>query len=363
MPLVRHHALPVFDELEAQGKNILPLDRATQQDIRELHIGLLNMMPDAALEPTERQFLNLVGSSNQIAQLYVYPFTIEGLDRGEKASTHIDTHYTAFEEIRAHGLDALIVTGANVTRPDLSAEPFWEPLLEVINWASQSVTSILCSCLASHVLLEHIYGLRRTPLSRKRWGVYRHRVARIDHPLLADVNTLFDVPHSRWNDIPRVSMEAAGVVPLITTADGDVHLAVSADGLRYVFLQGHPEYDINSLLKEYKREVRRFAMGEIDEHPPLPERYFTFDALDLVERHRAQVVDARRQGQTPPEFPDDALEPLLDNTWGDSAKTLFNNWLGLVYRLTHLDRKKPFADGIDPNDPLQRGKKWSLDHP
>ena len=149
------------------------------------------------------------------------------------------------------------------------------------------------------------------------------------------------------------------MVPLITSTDGDVHLAVSPDGLRYVFLQGHPEYDFNSLLKEYKREVRRYSLGEIEEHPPVPERYFSPDALDIVEIHRARVVEARRLGQPPPDFPDHALEPLIDNTWGDTAKAVFNNWLGLVYRLTHVDRKKPFVDGIDAADPLQLGPNWS----
>jgi homoserine O-succinyltransferase len=44
---------------------------------------------------------------------------------------------------------------------------------------------------------------------------------------------------------------------------------------------------------------------------------------------------------------------LLDNTWGDTAKAVVNNWLGLVYQVTNLDRTKQFMQGIDPDDPLQ----------
>ena len=68
MPLVAHTSLPSFEDLRASGEDILTLDSALHQDIRELHIGFLNMMPDAALRATERQFLRLVGNSNKIAQ-------------------------------------------------------------------------------------------------------------------------------------------------------------------------------------------------------------------------------------------------------------------------------------------------------
>ena len=46
MPLVAHTPLPTFDHLRQQGQEILTLEHAIHQDIRELHIGLLNMMPD-----------------------------------------------------------------------------------------------------------------------------------------------------------------------------------------------------------------------------------------------------------------------------------------------------------------------------
>ena len=76
MPLVAHNKLPTFSRLVTQGHTVLSQKRALSQDIRELHIGLLNMMPDAALAATENQFIRLVGNCNQIAQFYVYPFSL-----------------------------------------------------------------------------------------------------------------------------------------------------------------------------------------------------------------------------------------------------------------------------------------------
>jgi len=203
MPIVAHSDLPTFERLKQEGEAILDPHRALQQDIRELHIGLLNMMPDAALAATERQFFRLVGESNQIAQFYVHPFTVPQLPRSDEGRAYTERYYESFDRIRSDGLDALIITGANVTQPDLAAEPFWEPLIEVIDWAKENVTSTLCSCLATHAVMQFMHGKKRHRLSQKRWGVFRHRVVNRIHPLVNDVNTLFDVPHSRFNEISR----------------------------------------------------------------------------------------------------------------------------------------------------------------
>ncbi len=352
MPLVAHTPLPTFERLRAEGQKILTPEYARHQDIRELHIGLLNMMPDKALEATERQFFRLLGACNQIVQFYVHPFTIDGLPRGPEARAHIERYYEPFDKIKSEGLDALIVSGANVTHPDLPLEPFWEPLTEVFDWAKRNVTSILCSCLATHALVQYCYGIRRTRLPAKRWGVYSHRVVEPRHPLVADINTRFDVPHSRFNELFRDDLERVGVRVLVESEAAGVHLATSPDGFRVVFFQGHPEYDTISLLKEYKREVMRYWARERYDYPPVPENYFNTEARRIVAEYRLAVESARRQGVEPPEFPEASLAPMLDNTWRDTAKAVFNNWLGLVYQITDQDRRVPFMAGIDPHNPL-----------
>ncbi len=351
MPLVAHSDLPAFAELQNSGHEMLSLDRAIHQDIRELHIGFLNMMPDAALRATERQFIRLVGGCNRIAQFFVYPFSLSAIPRSEDTRTYIERYYSRFDDLRDAGLDALIVTGANVANPDLQQEAFWEPLIEVVNWAQDNVTSTLCSCLATHALLKHFHGIDREPLPAKRWGVYSHRT-NTRHPLLREINTRFDAPHSRYNDISRERLEVAGLTVLAESAEGGVHMAVSPDQFRVIYFQGHPEYDVNSLLKEYKREVMRFLGGELDAEPPFPEHYFPPQAADIA---RAYIDRAKRNlqhGRRLPEFDEQFFEPYLDNTWGDTAKAIVNNWLGLVYQTTNLDRKKQFMEGVDPADPL-----------
>ena len=100
MPLVSNTALPTFEKLRDLGQEVLSLDEALRQDIRELHVGLLNMMPDAALRITEQQFMRLVGGCNKIAQFYVHPFSFPQIPRDENARQHIDNYYTTFEEVK-----------------------------------------------------------------------------------------------------------------------------------------------------------------------------------------------------------------------------------------------------------------------
>jgi homoserine O-succinyltransferase len=352
MPIVAHSALPTFDALRERGQEVLTLDRAIHQDIRELHIGLLNMMPDAALRVTERQFMRLIGNCNQIAQFFVYPFSVPGLGRSDEARAYIQQYYTTFDALRRDGLDALIITGANVTNPSLVDEPLWEPLKDVMSWAAESVTSVLCSCLATHALLKHFHGVDRVRLPRKRWGVYSHRIDNPDHPLLRDINTRFDVPHSRFNAITAEHFRETGLTVLAESPEGGVHLAVSADQFRVIYFQGHPEYDTNSLLKEYLREVKRYLAGELDEPPPYPEHYFSPEVAEIADRYIAEASSAVAAGREPSPFPEEEVLPYLDNTWGDTGKAFFNNWLGLVYRLTHVDRHELFMAGVDPQNPL-----------
>ncbi len=360
MPLVAHSELPSFSRLRQSGLEVLDAGRATKQDVRELHIGLLNMMPDAALQATERQFMRLIGSCNRIAQFYVHPFTIEGVDREGDAREHVDRYYENFRELQRDGLDALIITGANVTEADITRERFWAPMTEVMDWARENVTSTLCSCLASHGAFMHYHGILRTHLLEKQWGVYSHRVVNSQHPIVSNVNTRFDACHSRFNDVPREQMEESGLRVLVFGDEPGVLLAVSTDGLRFVYFQGHPEYDIFSLMKEYKREISRYLRRDREDYPPFPDHYFSDAAQSLLDIYKRDLIAADKHGKAIPEFPEEEIIALLDNTWTDTGKALYNNWLGLVYQLTNRDRRLPFMQGVNPDDPLGFADKPTL---
>lgn len=355
MPLVEHSSLPSFAALRAAGETVLTRDQARHQDIRELHVGLCNAMPDAALRATEQQFLRLVGGANQIVQVIVHPFSLPGIERGPAARAYVERHYETLADVQRDGLDALVLTGANVAQPNLADEPFWEPLGDLVDWASEHVTSTLCSCLATHALVQRLHGVERRRMLNKQWGVFQHRVVDESHPLVHRTNTRFDAPHSRWNTVMPQRLRAAGIRVLAETVDGGFHLGTSPDGLRLVYFQGHPEYDTVSLLKEYARELRRYLAGDLHGSPPHPEGYLSPGATRLVNAYLEQAIAARDAGRDPPAFPEDEVLRRLDNTWADTARAIFANWLGLVYRFTDLTRGRPFMDHVDPDDPLGLG--------
>jgi len=352
MPLVQTNNLPTYERLRQEGHQVLTTERAEQQDIRDLHVGLLNMMPDAALAATERQFFRLVGSSNPISQFHMHTFTLDSIPRGEVAAEHIERYYEPFSAIKEQGLDALIISGANVVEADLSQEIFWESLMEVASWAHENVTSTLCSCLASHALFLGQHGIHRQPLNSKCWGVFEHEMTIRDHPLVSSMNTHIVVPHSRFNDVSAEQLKDKGIHVLAQGAEPGVQLAVSPDGFRTVYFQGHPEYDRISLMKEYKRDISLFINGGLDAYPPMPMHYFNDFAIALLCEFRDSVLDAMRRGHEVPAFPEAHLLPHLRNTWHDSGEAVVGNWLGLMYQITNADRRLPFMDGVDPEDPL-----------
>lgn len=343
MPLVAHRPLESLQRIREEGHEVLDIERARHQDIRELHIGLLNMMPDGALQATERQFLRLISSSNRIAQFYVHLFTIDGVPRSADMQRYIRANYENFADIAREGLDGLIITGTNPIHSDLNDEPYLPAMSEVLSWADNNVASVLYSCLASHVAFKHFYGIDRRPLAEKLFGVYEHRVQARNHPLLFNVNTRFDMPHSRKNDVSADALHAHGLPVLVQGAESGVAIATSPDGFRHIYLQGHPEYDHYSLLKEYQRDLFAYLEGSLPRPPRPPAHYFPPESEHIL-------ADYLRGEQR--EFPYQILTESLDNTWRDTAKAIFANWLGLIYQLTHYDRSKQYMDGIDAKDPL-----------
>jgi homoserine O-succinyltransferase/O-acetyltransferase len=323
MALIEHSRLPAFQSMWLERVALASPDHA--RGLPSVSVGLLNLMPDAALRATDRQFVRLLSSAADEIDIWVYPFTVAAEFRGEEARRHVADHYSTFEEIARQGLDALIITGANPAQDDLERETFWEGLVDVLDWATNATGSILCSCLATHAVLQKYRGMKRTRLPKKRWGVYSHRILK-EHSLLEGLDDPVEAPHSHWYDVTREEFESVGLTVVVESEEAGVHMAVDDDDF-YVFFQGHPEYDEISLLKEYRRELGRFWRGERDDYPPIPEHYFSDAAVSRLEDYRPTLEHARRVGVRPPVLMDEEL-PLRDtHVWNAQGKVVYRNWL------------------------------------
>jgi homoserine O-succinyltransferase/O-acetyltransferase len=291
-------------------------------------IGLLNNMPDPALEATELQFGALLGAAAGPASVRVRLSSLPELTRGPVARERIDAGYFPLDELLAHRLDALIVTGTEPRAAALEEEPYWKRLVRLLEWAERHTASSIWSCLAAHAVAQALHDVRRRRLAAKRFGVYAHQL-RATHALLQGVRAPLLTPHSRWNELPVDAIEAAGFSVLSFSEDTGADLFVRAGRSLLVCFQGHPECGSLTLLKEYRRDVGRYLRGEQPLWPTLPHAYFNSEALRLIEafRERAEAV---RDPDLFAEFPMARLAAGLEATWQPGAVAIYRNWLKYV---------------------------------
>lgn len=319
--------MPSFQRVQAEGVALCRLEDIND-DLPMVKIGFLNMMPDAALAATERQFLRLIGANSNVNS-YFYPFSINGVERSEETQEYIKQHYIDFTQLKSMQVDALVITGANVSQPLLINESFWSDLEKVLIWAKDNIRSTLCSCLATHAAVKVFYDINRKHLGDKCWGVFPHKVINEGHALLKNVAADIDMCHSRFNDISYDDFKNNDVDVLIQSQQAGVQLAAECD-LSVIYFQGHPEYDGISLLKEYKREIIRYLTQQREDYPPVPASYFDESALNEAATYKKFVTNAGNFEGLLEEFPEAVLQKNLINPWKKPALTIFSNWLDFL---------------------------------
>jgi len=331
MPLIRHRELAAWTYLNREGVEIVAAHDARDLQLPTLHIGILNMMPDRALKATERQFLRLLSAGADRYCVWVHPFTICGLNRTVETLRYVAQAYDSFDHVRSQQLDGLILTGANPGNDEITAAQYWPYFEEVVEWANDSLPAIFCSCLASHAIIKLLYGIeRRRCQSGKRWGVFQHQVVQSDHPLMADMPEQYEEPRSHVFEVTAAQLNQCEIDILATSRIADFGVAASRDGIKWVFLQGHPEYDAVSLLKEYKREISRYQSGERTDYPLFPSNYLTEAARQKLDDYGERFCDAMALGVEIPVFPEADIVPMINSTWKHHASILFRNWLNQV---------------------------------
>src|SRR5271154_5038911 len=145
-------------------------------------IGLINNMPDSALEGTEQQFSMLLGAAAARRPVRLRYSSLAEVPRGTDARAWIDARYWPLPQLLEGPVDALIVTGAEPRTPSLREEPYWTRLGQLVEFAERSTISSIWSCLAAHAAALHLDGVERVRFSQKLCGVYAHSISG-DHPL------------------------------------------------------------------------------------------------------------------------------------------------------------------------------------
>lgn len=302
MPVKIPDSLPAVDTLRQENVFVMTLGRAETQRVRPLKVAILNLMPTKVA--TETQLLRLL--SNTPLQIEVCFLRVGSHESKNTDKNHLDAFYITFDDVLERGMrfDAMIITGAPVEKMDYGEVDYWDELTTIMKWADKNVFSTMYICWAALAGLNFHYGIEKISLTKKLVGVFRHKVLDRYHPLVRGFNDEFSAPHSRYSTCsPEAVHQVKGLQVLAESDEAGVYLMCSDDG-RQVYVTGHCEYDRETLLNEYTRDM---AKGITD---AFPINYFPDD--------------------------DPARQPRMQ--WRAHASLLWSNWLNyLVYQNTPYD--------------------------
>ena len=301
MPVCIPDALPAAKVLASENIFVMTRQRSTHQDIRPLHIAVLNLMPTK--EATETQLLRLIG--NTPLQVHVTLLRTATYESQHTAHRHLSTFYRTFEEVRGEKFDALIITGAPVEQMEFSEVGYWRELERVMAWAKENVFSTLFICWAAQAGLNYFYGIRKRVLKEKMFGVFPHRVLDRSCKLVRGFDDEFFIPVSRHTAVDEAAVYASNRLRVVAASEESGIGLIVSDDERFVFATGHSEYDAGTLAAEYFRDVQKGLPIAVPRH------YFPND--------------------------DPARPPVV--RWRSHANLLFQNWLNYyVYQETPYDQ-------------------------
>lgn len=302
MPIRIPNDLPARTILENEGVAVMDSTRAERQDIRPLHIGLLNLMPNK--QRTETQFARLIGATP--LQIDLTLVRISDHQSKNTPEAYLNSFYKKWEDIKTQKFDGFIVTGAPVAHLPFEEVRYWPEMVEIMNWTQTNVHAPLFICWGVQAALYHFHNVQRQRRADKAFGVYRHQNKQPTSPYLRGFSDDFAIPVSRYNDIDRDSLPMDGTLETLVDSD-EIGLCMLQDHkFRALYMLNHFEYDNNSLSEEYHRDQ------EAGLEPNLPVNY----------------------------FPNNDPEATPLNTWRATAHLFFQNWIGELYQTTPYDQSQ-----------------------
>ena len=300
MPIKIPNLLPATQTLLEENIFVMTETRAITQDIRPLHILMLNLMPKKI--DTETQISRLLGNSPLQVDLTLLQTATHKAKH--TSAEHMLAFYKTFDEVRDRRFDGMIITGAPVEQMEFEKVEYWDELCEIMEWSKSHVTSTFHICWGAQAGLYYHYGVKKYPLEKKLFGVFPHTADYKKSILLRGFDDVFMVPHSRHTTVLREDIEKVPELKILASSEQAGIYIVSTEKGRQIFVTGHSEYDAGTLRAEYVRDKDAGLPIE------MPVNYFPND--------------------------DDTKEPMV--TWRSCANLLYSNWLNyFVYQTTPYD--------------------------
>lgn len=297
MPIKIPKELPAFEVLSNENIFVMNIERAKMQNIRPLRIAILNLMPIKI--QAENQLLRYL--SNTPLQVEITLLQTKTYTSSNTPIDHLEKFYNCFDEVKNQKFDGLIITGAPVETLEFEEVTYWEELKEIMEWSKKNVFSTLHICWGAQAALYYHYNVRKKELEKKMFGIFPHKVNKINEDLTRGLDDIFYAPHSRHTETVKEDIEKVKELEILSESEEAGAFIIATKDKRQVFITGHLEYDRNTLRDEYLRDLNKGL--DID----LPKNYFPEDNYDNI--------------------------PLVK--WRGSANIVFGNWLNYcIYQNT-----------------------------
>ena len=272
MPIKIQDDLPAKSILEDEHIFIMTQTRALSQDIRPLKIIILNLMPTKI--ETETQILRRL------------------------SNTPLQIDITL--------LQGMIITGAPVEMMEYEEVEYWDELCRIFEWTKTHVHSTFHICWGAQAALYYHYGIPKYKLKEKMSGVFLHTMVDSRVRLFRGFDDVFYAPHSRNTEVRAEDIAKVDKLRIMSTSEeAGVYVVGTEDNTQF-FVMGHSEYDVDTLAKEYKRDLDKGL------NPEIPKHYFPDD--------------------------DPAREPIM--TWAAHSQWIYSNWINYyVYQTTPYELK------------------------
>ncbi len=300
MPIKIPEKLPAYSVLSNEGIFVIDEDRAYHQDIRPLKLAILNLMPTKIV--TETQLLRKL--SNTPLQIEIDLIRIGSHISKNTSEEHLEAFYKTFDEVRENRYDGMIITGAPVENLNFQDVNYWDELQEIMAWTRTNVYSTLHICWGAQAGLYYHHNIAKLPLEEKLSGIFMHTVQVPNEPLFRGFDDRFCAPHSRYTTVAVEDVLACPTLKMLAISDEAGVFACMSNDHRQIFITGHPEYDVDTLDNEYKRDLGKGLDIK------MPKNYYPGDDVTLPPR----------------------------STWRAHGQLLYTNWLNYyVYQMTPYD--------------------------
>ena len=254
--ILRREKIQILEELE--NKNYF------EGESKILEVAILNLMP--LKEDTELQLLRKLSASGK--NIKITFVNVMSYKSKTTAPEHMERFYSTFEEIKNKYFDGLIITGAPVEQMPFEEVDYWDELVKIMNWSEEHAKSTLHICWGAQAGLYYHYGIDKHLIPNKMFGIFEHKINDKNSKILSGFNDNFKAPHSRHTTVYKEDIEKVPELEIVSESDKAGVFIVENKDKNQLFVTGHLEYAVDTLDKEYKRDLSKGLKIE------MPENYY-----------------------------------------------------------------------------------------